>query len=350
MADGVALDRHPNEVANEIRRWLASGRAQADSGAFCAWRDIGRDALAFEYPEITGYALTWLAGRRDPLQHELDAGLAAADWLVARLNAGDRSARSGWDGGAVYSFDLGMIAAGLMSFGALIDAEAYVDQGREIARALAGYIEAGELAPLAPDGPPSSRPAGWSTDGRVHMVKCVQALLLAGEADAAEALVGGAIAGQAPDGHFVTQPGDEFVMLHPHLYAVEGLWILAEADDHRGARDAATRATEWVWEQQLPTGGMPRWVSSSEAGPEQLDATSQAVRAALLLDLEPPGLPAAIDRLVHQAREDAACGYALVYRPGDIDDHLNVWVTMFSGQALELAARSQWAVRWQELV
>lgn len=346
------LTRHedPKLVAGEFRRWLGSGRVQAESGAYCAWRDAGASSLAFEYPEITGYALTWLA-REDVREHEVAAGRRAADWLVDRLAANDRSARSGWEHGAVYTFDLGMIAAGLMSFGSLVGESSYVEHGRDVARSLAGYLdEMGEIPALAPEGPVSSRPGEWSTDGRVHLVKCAQALLLADERDAALALSRQATDAQAADGHFTTQPGDEFVMLHPHLYAVEGLWMLAEAEDRGDLRDHARRATEWAWRHQLPSGGMPRWASASSSGPEQLDTTSQAVRAAILLELEPPGLQRATHRLAELARADADHGSALIYRPEDVADHLNTWVTMFAAQALEVVAEGPQAVRWKELV
>lgn len=335
-----------------LRDWLVSGRAQSADGAYCAWRDATTGSLAFEYPEITGYALTWLAGRRAPGEAGVAAGRRAADWLVTRFSTGDRSARSGWDNGAVYTFDLGMIAAGLISFGSSGADGSYVDLGRDIAQSLTEYLfENGGLPAIAPDGPSSSSGGGlWSTAGRVHLIKCVQALLLAGADGAAHQLVGCAAADQRPDGHFVTQPGDEFVMLHPHLYAVEGLWIWGSAAGDVGALARARRATEWAWQHQLSVGGFPRWAARSQVGPEQLDATSQAIRAAVLLDTRPSGLHAAVDRLAELARADGDYGHAVVYGSEDVNEHLNVWVTMFAEQALTLAAEGPDAVWWNELV
>lgn len=335
-------------ASREIRRWLSSGRLQAESGAFCAWRDQAADTLAFEYPEITGYALSWFAGHRDPAPEELAAGRRAADWLDARLRADDRSARAGWDGGAVYTFDLGMEAAGLMSLGAQLQETRYVERGRATAMALAGYLESGELPALAPDGPPTSRSPQWSTAGRAHMVKCVQALMLAEQVDAGRRLVRQAMQAQASDGHFITQPGDAYVMLHPHLYAVEGLWMWGQARDDRAALERAAAATSWAWEHQLPSGGLPRWVAGPELGPEQLDVTGQAVRAARLLGIVPDGLDAAVARLLELSRDDAGHGRALGYRPA-AEPHLNAWVTMFAGQALQLVGEPG-ALSWDALV
>ncbi len=339
-------------VATGTRQWLSSGRVQASSGAYCAWRDIANDNLAFEYPEITGYALTWLSWCDGLDARELQAGRRAADWLMDRLSSGDRSARADWDGGAIYTFDLGMIAAGLISFGARIKHEDYAERGREVVRSLVAYLdERQRLDAIAPDGPASSRSGGWSTDGRPHLVKCVQALLLADQPDAARCLLRQAIDDQDPDdGHFVTQPGDEFVMLHPHLYGVEGMWMWGSARDDQDALERARRAIDWAWQHQLPSGGMPRWVSGSDTGPEQLDVTSQAVRAAVILGLDPPGLEAATLRIAALARADGEHGYALIYRPEDVSGHLNAWVSMFAGQALAVASEGPYALSWNALV
>lgn len=335
-------------ACREIRRWMSSGRLQAASGAFCAWRDQTADTLAFEYPEITGYALSWLAGHRELSAEEIAAGRRAADWLDTRLQAADRSARAGWDGGAAYTFDLGMEAAGLMSLGTRLQEARYVERGRATAAALAGYLKDGELPALAPDGPTTSRSPQWSTAGRAHLVKCVQALMLADHGEAGRRLVGQAMQEQAPDGHFITQPGDAYVMLHPHLYAIEGLWMWGQAQGDRAALRQAAAATSWVWQHQLPSGGLPRWVTARELGPEQLDVTGQAVRAARLLGVVPEGLEAAVARLLELSRDDTGHGRALPYQPA-AEPHLNAWVTMFAGQALRLVDEPD-AVTWDALV
>jgi hypothetical protein len=335
--------------AAEMRRWLGSGVLQSPAGAFCAWRDGATGDLAFEYPEITGYALTWLAACEDLADCELDAGFKAADWLVDRFAAGDRSARAGWDNGAVYTFDLGMIAAGLQSFGELVDDVRYTDQGRAVARDLAAYVSSPcGLEAIAPDGPATDRPSSWSTLGRPHLLKCVQALLLAEQDDAAGRLARLAMSLQSEDGRFITQPDSGEVMLHPHLYTVEGLWMWGTAMDCDEAIERARLATAWAWEHQLVTGGLPRFVSETTVGPEQLDLTAQAIRAALLLDVEPRGLQKAIDRLgdLSIATPD---GSALGYQPQSGTAHRNAWVTMFAAQALDLAG-SRRSLAWHGLV
>ncbi len=335
-------------LAAELRRWLGSGALQSRSGAFCAWQDRFTRELAFEYPEITGYALTWLATHERPEDRELDAGFRAAEWLADRLAAGVRSARAGWDSGAVYTFDLGMVSAGLQSFGDLADDERYIDLGRSTARELAAYVRSARgLEALAPDGPASSRSSQWSTTGRAHLAKCVQCLLLAEELEAAERLIAQAMTAQQDDGRFPTQPGGGAVMLHPHLYAVEALWICGSALDWEEPIERARRATAWVWSHQLPDGGFPRFAGAGHGGQEQLDVTSQAIRATVLLGMWFPGLSAAVRRLAEAAVQTDE-GSALVYQPGG--SHLNGWVTMFGAQALALWSEEPTELEWAGLV
>jgi hypothetical protein len=349
----ISVQEDAGVLAGEVREWLTSGAIQPRSGAFCAWRDAATAQLAFEYPEITGYALTWVAGRDDPTRDELDAGVRAADWLSRRFAAGDRSARAGWDAGAVYTFDVGMIAAGLISFGHLVAADHYVDLGMRLARDLAAFITADGLPAIAPDGPATTRPPEWSTQGRPHLIKCVQALLLAGEHTAAGTLARTAARLQHSDGWFQTQPDDGYVMLHPHIYTIEGLWMWGAATGDFDALDRARAATEWAWAHQLPSGALPRFVSfgdEPEDAPEQLDVTSQAVRAAIMLGLSPSGLPRAVARLVEASRDSDHGGRALVYQPESGHEHHNAWVSMFGAQALEIETLGGAAMTWRTLV
>jgi hypothetical protein len=338
-------------LAEELSHWLSSGRLQSAEGAFCAWLDTSSGRLAFAFPEITGYALTWLARYEGQDGPATQAGHRAAGWLVDRLRSGDRSARSGYDQEAVYTFDLGMIAAGLISFGRCTGTPEYVDQGAQVAEQLAMLIrQAGELPAIAPDGLGSERPPEWSTVGRVHLAKCAQALLLADEVETAVRLCELALADQHEEGWFRTAPGDT-IMLHPLLYAVEGLWITALATGQARLLDAAADAARWVWRHQLPSGGLPRSVSGSGVGAEQIDVTTQAIRAAVLLDIDCPGLDAAVCRVLSLASPDHGYGQALIYQPGgEGSDHLNAWVTMFGEQALRLVAHGADALRWNTIV
>jgi hypothetical protein len=149
---------------------------------------------------------------------------------------------------------------------------------------------------------------------------------------------------------FATQPDESLTMLHPHFYAVEGLWIHATVRDDAAALDRAREATEAAWRHQLPDGALPRFVAldGTPDGPGQCDVTAQAVRAAVLTSAEVPGLDRAVELLIRLARP-AGDGMAMPYRASGGDTNLNAWVTMFSAQALELYGRDE-PIPWQQLV
>ena len=344
-------------LARSLRGWLASGRCQSPAGAYYAWISESSGEPSFEYPEITGYALTWLGGRPDPEEREVQAGERAAEWLAARFEQDDLSARAGWDGEAVYNFDLGMIATGLMVFGARFGRERSLALGLSLAERLRDQVQPDGTLPSIAAG--STSRSAWSTAGGAHVIKVVQALLLghehggSGFRDAADRLVGTAARIQQGDGRFVTHRADAETMLHPHLYAAEGLWMYAGATGEADALDRARRATEWAFGHQLDNGALPRFVAtgpaSAEGAPEQLDLTAQAIRMALLLGLEPEGRAAALRRLAETAQA-AGEHRALIYQPGAPEPHHNAWVTMFRPQAAELAAQPPPALSWRHLV
>jgi hypothetical protein len=308
--------------------------------------ELASGEKAYDYAEITGYALTHLAARDELTDDEADVGRRAAEWLTARVRQRRLAARDGWDGDAVYLFDLGMISAGLQSFGGRLDEQRYVDAGLELVELIEAEL-AGGIVAVSSRGPRSER-TNWSTHGVVHLAKLAQSLLLAGREEPARRLIDAARAVQGPDGHMPTDSESTVTMLHPHLYGAEGLWMWGSAMGDQDAIDRARANVQWVWTHQLQTGGLPRAFGRPEPI-EQLDVTSQAVRMALLLGVHTPAVDRAIERLLEVARERDGM-LAMPYQPGSPDVHLNTWVTMFASQALALAGPGAKPLRWDQLV
>lgn len=349
-------------LSAQLRRWLTSGRCQRSNGAFVAWRDARTGVHAFEYPEITGYALTYLAGRPNLGADEALVGRQAAEWLIRRFQVGNYAARDGWDEGTIYLFDLAMIANGLLTFGERVSEERYVTSGLDLAAKLIDELQ-GACGPrtLSPATPTTNRASNWSTTGQAHMCKAVQCLLHAdrlgvrGATAVAERLVAHTLRLQAKDGWFRTQQATGVVMLHPHLYAIEGLWIwgTARSDDHALAQ--ARHGMTWLWTHQLQHGGFPQLAAnsglSSEADAvEQMDVTCQAIRMTLALHLDMPGIDRAKQRLTCVAQYDGPGCAALPYQPASLPHHLNVWATLFGAQATEVVSAGIEALTWQGLV
>ena len=158
--------------ADGLSRWISSGACQSSSGAFAAWVELASGEKAYDYAEITGYALTHLAARPELSDDEIAVGRRAGDWLVGRVQQRRLAARDGWDGDAVYHFDLGMISAGLQSFGRRYEEQRYVDTGLELVDLLDRELAA-DLGPVSAYGPKSER-TNWSTRGIVHLAKLAQ--------------------------------------------------------------------------------------------------------------------------------------------------------------------------------
>ena len=73
-------------AAAGLRAWVSSGVCQSASGAFVAWFDRASGRRSYDYPEITGYVLTYLAGQTFLSERERSAGHRAAEWLNERCS------------------------------------------------------------------------------------------------------------------------------------------------------------------------------------------------------------------------------------------------------------------------
>ena len=314
--------------------------------------DSASGRQSYEYAEITGYALTFLVGRPSLTESELAVGRRAATWLAERTRRGTLAAREGWDNDAVYVFDLAMAASGLLSFGRRLRAEELVEAGLDLVNFLAVELGSAEsIRAVSSRGHPASR-RSWSTHGQAHLAKLAQAVLLGGRPAAVDRLAGlieRVKELQRGDGRMVTEAGVKTTMLHPHLYAAEGLWIWGSVTGDADALERARAAVEWAWTHQLEEGDFPRSVPErwrEGARVEQCDVTAQAVRLALVLGLRPDRVERAIQRLTELAHGLPA----LVYQPAARDLHFNTCATLFAAQALTMAATGAPVISWNELV
>jgi hypothetical protein len=352
-------------LAAALRTWLVAGPCRTDDGAYRAWVDPSDGSPAYAYPEITGYALTWLASHADATPDERAAAEAAGAWVGGRFAGGDWSARTGVDDGASLVFDLGMIATGFLTAATRFGNEAFLAQGRELVDLIVGQQRReGRLTPFSDRSPVRqiSRLA-WSTEGYAHLVKVVQCLLLGAEAgcegadESADAVIEHAAGFQDDDGRFVTHERQGMTMLHPHLYAAEGLFAYANARGDAEALERSRAATVWAWEQQHPSGALPRFAfpagsrfeGSAQLAPAQADLTTQAIRMAFVHDMRPEGLVRALE-WVGSIAHATPRGTALPYQPDSTPVHLNTWVTLFGAQALELALPDAAPLSWRHLV
>ncbi|RJQ71554.1 hypothetical protein D5S17_27515 [Pseudonocardiaceae bacterium YIM PH 21723] len=309
----------------ELTTWLARGRTQTADGAFCGWLEPATGTLSAPYPEITGYAVNLLSGQ--------PAARGAAQWLAKRPGFAARPERTG---PAVYAFDLAMIAHGLLRHGE-------IEAGLRYAGHLVTlYDRHGDLPAVEPGSATAALPVTWSTGGRAHLLKCVQALLGAADhgmepaLDVAAKLVQQGL-GQLAEGAdppLRTEPDASNVSLHALCYAAEGLWIWGTRIGDTNALHGSRVITEWVWRHRLPAGGFPGHLRAGSPTQRQGDVHAQAIRLAAL-----HGLPAAE---IAEQRAALAAGLwragdeAAVYYWPDADRlNLNSWATMFAAQCTD---------------
>lgn len=344
-------------TAAGLRAWISSGACQSPSGAFAAWFDLAAGRRSYEYPEISGYALTYLASQASLSDQESVAGHRAAEWLVARVRGGNLAARDDWDNSAVYLFDLGMIASGLLSFGRRTRVDRFIETGRDLVSFLDGEIASGSaISPVSARGRRSGREM-WSTRGVAHLAKLVQAFLLnegvgsRAQGERLTGLIDTVKRLQYADGRMRTDCDETTTMLHPHLYAAEGLWIWGSAWGEDDSLEHARAAVEWVWRHQLEHGGLPRSVTSGRRGDvaEQSDVTAQAVRLALALGLRSEAVDRAIARIIEFTREHEGT-LGIVYQPASPNSHLNTWATLFAAQAMAMVVPGAPVISWREIV
>jgi hypothetical protein len=342
------------ELAVSLERWLLDGACQSDSGAICAWVEYPQRVRAFDYPEISGYWLTYACGRRlwaDGIRQRVKR---VVQWLQARLSAGNLAGRDGH--GAVFHFDLAMIATGLFWAAQRLADEVDESLALKIVDLLADEILRNSRLPAL--NAASSRAtvcSTWAVAGSAHLLKVLQCLLLGHERgharclEAAHKLYGNLITLQRANGNFATHQDAHTTFLHPHLYAAEGAWIWGAYWGNSDALWRSQMALDWVWARQLPSGGFPRiWdeEATNAVLVEQSDVLAQAVRLAQIHRRHYPGLSKALTRIRDVCLAQGSAR-ALVYQPNSLAQHQNTWATLFSTQALLLSERD---LRWSELI
>src|SRR6185503_2469820 len=340
----AATSRTPSH--GSLAQWLFGGALAHASGAIAGWRESETGKLSDEYPEITGYYLSAAVVSGATAS---PAVTGAAQWLTRRIEA-DQIASRRADGSAIYNFDEGIIASGLMKYGVRTgDARAQA-AGVSAATRLRDQVRRyGYLPTLdSKGGLPLGRPATWSTVGCLHLAKTIQCLLLADELgesgmrDAAAGIIEHTKAGFSFESDSLRESNGE-INLHSACYALEGLWMW-NAAQRADLDELLEAALDELLAQRLPSGGFPRNLSRPH---EQGDVTSQVVCLALLL-----GRGSAVQSSIARLREIAIPtepGHAMPYQPAAQTSHQNAWVTMFASQSLALADGAP-TLEWWELI
>ncbi|WP_328468175.1 hypothetical protein OHA21_51090 [Actinoplanes sp. NBC_00393] len=351
------------KIANRIDAgvsWLVESGVQHPDGGFAAWYDTERHDHPYLYAEITGYLTTLFcqvyARTGDP-RHRA-AAVAAGDWLertadgptgafrcLVPLHDGPFAAKKD----LVYAFDTGVIVNGLANLYRITGDDRHLKTAVRAADWLTGTAQrpdgafrpiwdaaTGTFAPEADDW--SWQPGGYHTKVALGLANLAE---LTGRADYRDAAIRAceyACAIQAGDGSIGHPDG---IHVHPHEYAAEGLWAVGLLLDRPDFVAASRRATEWLLSLQREDGTVPRFVrAGTPVHAERVDVQAQALRLASL-----HGLPGRLAELTaHVAGQQAETDDVRSrggwwfgrLSDGEPVPHVNVWVTAFAVQALDL--------------
>ncbi|MFC5286633.1 hypothetical protein ACFPM7_06185 [Actinokineospora guangxiensis] len=341
-------------LAAALTRWLATDGPRSRAGAYCGWLDLASGTPSDPYPEITGYALTFLS--HDPAFARCSSARAAGRWLTERVERGDLSARPRLTGDAAFSFDIGMVAHGLIRHGRAAGDHRALAAGVRAAEVLITHRAGGPLPTVLPGTAATPLPIRWSTVGRPHLVKVVQSLIAAADLGVpdAEAAAYDLVRERVRETSSPppTARTSDAVWLHPLAYAAEGLWMWSTRHDDSAASRRSRELTEWLWRQRLADGGFARYAERSGrpgGHPGTLDVLAQAIRLAMLHDIHTEAALREAERLAALCHREAD-RTAVPYRVGTADLHLNSWCSMFAAQALWLCASPGRSLGWGELV
>ncbi|HTR00173.1 MAG TPA: hypothetical protein VMH83_09295 [Candidatus Acidoferrum sp.] len=294
------------------------------------------------YGEITGYYLHWLASMSTDevtcganaraAQRWLGDYLTLQPWPPTRVHLA--SSEADWRNDCLFAFDLAMIAGGLGRAAARRLIELDADAVRQLERLLLLFVDDGRLETVLSRAGTNPLPQRWSTVGGPFTAKTASRVLLLDRqfpldtrlTDACHATLAH-YAAVVPD-----FPGE---MLHPTLYALEGLLLAPEAD-----MEEVALALEPLLALQTATGSLPETRGSDLL---RNDVTAQALRLAILLEhgLDEHGryensIQRLATALMVQVAEDGTIGFA-----AGRNEVRNTWCAMFADQALRLYANRE---------
>lgn len=310
-------------------RWLTSPEVIRDCGGVLAWHNPVHPG--YLYPEAAGLLLRYLTDQE--LTAEQTQQRARIATRLGRQVAADDIGR----GPHRYTFDLGVVLAGLRSF-------ALLDEGAVAAFAtLAQRVRDGVVV----------RPGlteRWSTHKcSPHLLKLAIGALLAPPSPTADGMLRH-LAGwptQCEGGGRLLTPPHSTTYVHAHAYATEGLLALAGStavsqDARARSRKLAHVATAWLVEAQHKSGGIWAWHDGMRgSGARHSDATAQAIRLWCLVDRDYFARPIT-DALGFLSRMTTGQG---AVRYSDQSDDLNTWATIFAEDAKQFVQQPGRSVR-----
>ena len=343
--------------ADAIRCWLLGDSAQLSGGEHDGGVLGYVDAVCdrwFVYPEIVGYYLTGLAfmAAEDPGLHTqtVERARRALGWLARRSSWTTRdyvhrSNGADWRNSAMFTFDLGMLLAGV---GHWTQDESTATEARLLeARVVAELKQIPTvqrlLGPLRPtvDIGHSPLPQRWSTRPGPHLVK-VAAIILRSDNLHRSELSDAAARSVQHWKHFVAA-NNGAMQVHPVLYFVEGLIFAAISNSRSAITTHAHDVLFRILSDQTEEGDLPEQINP-RGGLSRADITAQALRiCSIAIGADQRKFGPMLQQHAHRlytsliehylSNDGGVLGFR---RSIGINNPSSVWATIFTYQALRL--------------
>lgn len=336
----TTLVQSASSALQQLQHFLLQGNVQLRGGpqAGGVAGTLPGGEAAYVYGEITGYYLHWLASLPSSRQQCESAAQAALHWLQHYLQQQPwpptrlylQPHAHDWRNEALFAFDLAMIAGGIARtlHQGLATADAVLV--RRLDELLQQFVGDGELKVLVTTLDAAQLPQRWSTVGGPFTAKTASRIL---QLNAVTPL-------HTPLVQQCRQQLQRYAdmaaamppeMLHPTLYAIEGM-LLADAPDW----DKLAAGLQRVLALQAPDGSLPEAPDSTQI--RRNDVAAQALRLAILLEHklgDARRFDASIHLLASWLCSQILPHGTLAFAPGQ-GNPPNTWCAMFAEQALRL--------------
>ncbi len=359
------------DLVKDLENWLLHSdiriKVGDDRGAFFGWKNLDASDKASKYPyiynEITGYSLScfsYLYAETNKIEY-IKAMKQTVEYIKKNmtnnlLNTGKRKHEDFKEKGIIenqiYSFDNGMVLAGLLNYYKVTKDQVVLKMAEKLANALIkNFFKNEQIHYALLDVTLSPLKYGlekWSTQiGSYHAklgIGFIDLFRITGNKTylkICESLCELAISIQNNNGSFLNNPDqNDQIYLHPHLYTCEGLTYVGSSENNEKLLIKGLKGIEWAISNMTILGGVPR---STVDINDQADCTSQLLRLLLLygkdlevyLKLPRDKIEKAMDSL-HVRLMSFFINSEKAIKYNEQSNFACTWCSMFSLQALDL--------------
>lgn len=359
------------DLVKDLENWLLNSDIRIkkgdDCGAFFGWKNIEASDKASKYPfiynEITGYSLScfsYLYTETNEIEY-IKSMKQTVEYIEKNmtnnlLNTGKRKHKEFKEKGIIenqiYSFDNGIVLAGLLNYYKITKDQAVCKMAEELANALIRHFFKNDQIHYAlldvNLSPIKYGLEKWSTRiGSYHAklgIGFIDLYSITGNKTylkICDSLCKFALSMQNNEGSFLNNlDKNNQIYLHPHLYTCEGLTYVGSLKNDRKLLIKGLKGIEWALSNMTITGGVPR---SNIDRTDQADCTSQLLRLLLLyskelevhLKLADDKIERAIDTL-HNRIMSFFIDSEKAIKYNEHSNFACTWCSMFTLQAVDL--------------